>query len=131
MIAAEVQYEVMGRSLAIALVIAAPILYLMWRKFQRELTALELVDNPPVVTPVAANSLESVLSILADESVGLAPGEQLNVELPNDIQIDGHVAPQSLVEPLFVSECRQLGLTITEFSTDDNARHYVVVKERS
>lgn len=130
-IAAEVQYAVMGRSLAIALLLAAPIMIWMWRKFQRELRAIELEKNPPVEVVADLHSLEGLLDDLALRAEDLPEGETLHVDVPHDVTLDGQTAPQAIIDPLFADNCRQLGLTITNISPLDDARRFVVLKERS
>lgn len=130
-IAAEVQYAVMGRSLAIALLLAAPVMIWMWRKFQRELRAIELEQNPPVEITRDLHSLEGLLDDLAVRAEDLPEGESLHIDVPHSVTLDGRTAPKELVDPLFSDNCRQLGLTITNISPLDDARRFVVLKERS
>jgi hypothetical protein len=128
LLAAEVQTDVLLRSLLIALVVVSPFAYRLFRKVQARRAAEAEANRPsePVVTGPVRPRLEDVISAIdalgrsghADGSPATAPPR--TVVVPADVTVDGQDPPEGLVDLLVRDALRRSGLVATaEVDTPD------------
>ncbi len=119
---AQLQTDVLGRSLLIAAVIVSPYAIYKWRQVQRtraETAAILAAAQAPEVT-VERDRLEDVIDEVHRVAADLDAGRGATIRIGRDLTVDGSAAPDTLVDALVRDALRRSGLVATaELETPD------------
>lgn len=116
MLAAEVQYSTLLRSLLIALVVVAPFGWYQWQKVRRaraEAEAAAAPPPPPDEPGARRPRLEDVVASIGPSATAT------EVHLPDDVTLDGQEVTPDVVELLVADALRRSGLVETGRSRRD------------
>ncbi len=119
---AQIQTDVLGRSLLIAAVVVSPYAIYKWRQVQRTRaeTAAILAATAPSTTTVERARLEDVIEEIDRVAAELATGQGATIRVGRDLTVDGSDAPATLVDALVRDALRRSGLVATaELETPD------------
>ena len=119
---AQIQTDVLGRSLLIAAVVVSPYAIYKWRQVQRTRaeTAAILAAAAPSTTTVERARLEDVIEEIDRVAAELGAGQGATIRVGRDLTVDGSDAPATLVDALVRDALRRSGLVATaELETPD------------
>ena len=119
---AQIQTDVLGRSLLIAAVVVSPYAIYKWRQVQRTRaeTAAILAAAAPPTTTVERARLEDVIDEIHRVAAELGKGQGATIRVGRDLTVDGSDAPATLVDALVRDALRRSGLVATaELETPD------------
>ena len=119
---AQIQTDVLGRSLLIAAVVVSPYAIYKWRQVQRtraETAAIVAAATAPTTT-LERERLEDVIDEIHRVAAELGVGQGATIRVGRDLTVDGSDAPATLVDALVRDALRRSGLVATaELETPD------------
>lgn len=116
MLAAEVQYSTLLRSLLIALVVVAPFGWYQWQKVRRARAEAEAATAPPPAPDEPGARRPRLEDVVAAIGPSATPTE---VSLPDDVTLDGQQVTPDVVELLVADALRRSRLVETGRSRRD------------
>ena len=120
---AQIQTDVLGRSLLIAAVVVSPYAIYKWRQVQRtraETAAIIAAASAPATTTLERERLEDVIDEIHRVAAELGVGQGATIRVGRDLTVDGSDAPATLVDALVRDALRRSGLAATaELETPD------------
>ncbi len=112
---AQIQTDVLGRSLLIAAVIVSPYAIYKWRQVVRtraETAEILRAAAAPEAT-LERPRLEDVVDEIHRVAAGLSAGHGATIRIDRDLTVDGSDAPATLVDALVRDALRRSGLVST------------------